>query len=386
MVADAALVHHYPPQMLSADAIGSALAVVTGQVGSGLQPRDRTARRAHAEEVVKVLRAVDSRSLNQRGAPLSDILSASNFMVERFEAASFPDNDQRESVLQLLRKRMGEGLLSPAVFRAVDSLPRPTRGELAKTLSGLPVFPAVALRVLGMVSAADVSFRDLAGLVSSDQVLAGHLLTAANSCLSSPTGRISTIRHAISYVGIEETRRVISAASVRPLFASSGVAELWKHSLETSRLSEELAAQSRRIQKDEAFLTGLVHDIGRLVTLRLSGEASQTLARLAERGCDRTFAEISLFGCDHGELGANVLDAWRFPKNLVDAVLHHHRAEGIENALASLLYLVECRTGCETPVEERGVRRALEQTGISPGWLEGVQPDIGVLWSMCFAA
>ncbi len=384
LIADAALVHHYPPEMLSADTVASALAILTGQGRGGTQARDKALRRVHAQEIVKILKSLHSRSLNQRGTPLPDILSAANSIVERLEADSLTDH--REEVLQVLRKRTGEGLLSPLAFRASSGLPRPSRADLAKTLTGLPVFPAVALQVLAKAATADVSFRELAALASKDQVLAGYLLAAANSCLYSPTGKISTISHAISYVGIEEARRVITAASMRPLFASAGVAQLWKHSLETSRLGEELALRSRGIRKDEGFLAGLVHDLGHLITMRLSGSASQTFVSLMERGCDRAFAELCLFGCDHAQLGADALAAWKFPEHLVNAVLNHHRPERTENPLASLLYLVECRTSCEATPTAATVTYAIDKTRIDPGSLQCTQADIGLLQTMCFAA
>jgi putative nucleotidyltransferase with HDIG domain len=251
----------------------------------------------------------------------------------------------------------------------------------------LPVYPALALRVLALVARGTVSFAELSALVSKDQALAGHLIGAANSCIYSPVGQISTIAHAISYIGLEETRRIITAASLRPLFVSSGIAELWKHSIEMSRWCEEAARTVGGVSKDEAFLAGLVHDVGRLLALKHSGEASVAYVQLMEQGCDPPFAEASVFGCDHAELGADILMVWNFPEHMVEAVLNHHHPGLSRSALGGLLYLAESRNAAENPEPStEGIQHALTVTGLTQESMASVQPEIGLLRSMSFAA
>jgi putative nucleotidyltransferase with HDIG domain len=130
---------------------------------------------------------------------------------------------------------------------------------------------------------------------------------------------------------------------VHPLFASSNLRDLWQHSLDVGRACERMATASGDTHPEEAFLAGLVHDIGRLAIWRLSGDAARSYARLLERGCEPVLAELFLFGYDHGQTGAEILRLWSFPSHLVDAVEHHHRPECSSAPLAALLFMAEAR-------------------------------------------
>ena len=386
LLADAALVHHYPPELLSGNTVGSTLAIMQRQCRVGSQPLGPASRQRYLEELLRLLVSFHSLSLNHRGDTLPGLLIAANYLVEQLETPR-TEGDPREIAIERLRRKNGEGLIPSTAFRAALNLPRPRKYDLARSVAQLPVYPALALRVLALVAGGSVSFAELSALVSKDQALAGHLISAANSCIYSPVGQISTIAHAISYIGLEETRRVITAASLRPLFVSSGTAELWKHSIEMSRWCEEAAGSIGSVSKDEAFLAGLVHDVGRLLALKHSGEASLAYVQLLEQGCDPPFAEASVFGCDHAELGAEILMVWNFPEHLVEAVRHHHHPELSKSALTCLLHLAESRDSAENPEQSTaGVQHALTVTGFTQESMASVQPEIGLLRSMSFAA
>jgi HD-like signal output (HDOD) protein len=386
LIADAAIVHHYPAELLSSETIGSTLTIMQRQCRIEPQTMDASARRRALQELLKVLKSFHSMSLNHRGDTLPGLLTAANWWVELLEAPR-TGVDPRDAALETIRRKSAEGLVPHSAFRAALNLPKPRKEDLARTVTALPVYPALALRVLALAAGDQVSFSELAALVSRDQVLAGHLVGAANSCVFSPVGQISTVPHAISYIGLEETRRVITAAAMRPLFAAGGIAELWKHSLEVSRWCEDLSAGVRGIAKDEAFLAGLVHDVGRLLALKHSGDASRSFVQLTEQGCDPPFAETCIFGCDHAEFGARVLEVWKFPQSMVEAVRCHHRPEESKTRLASLLYLAESRESeADTGTAGPSFEYALTVTGIDRASLDSARPDIGLLRSMAFAA
>jgi putative nucleotidyltransferase with HDIG domain len=383
VLADAGLLHHYPAELVSVETVGSALAIVYRQARVETPRAGAAARRQYLQDLVAVLTSFHSRSLNRPGGPLIALLAAAHFLVERLEATT-TQGDPREALFDALRRKAAEGLIATVAFRACTNLPRPRREDLAQTVSRLPVFPAIALRVLALAASESVSIAELSALVSKDQVLAGHLIAAANSCLYSPTGKISAIGHAMSYVGLDETRRIITAASMRPLFASGGIAGLWKHSLEVARLCEDLAAATRVVRKDEAFLAGLVHDVGRLLAVKHSGEASLTFVRMVEQGCDPAFAETILFGCDHAGLGTEVLRVWKFPERLVDAVRRHHDPERSEGVLASLIYLTESRMPAEIAEPSPAtLEYAAQRVGVSVEASGSAEPDLGLLQGMC---
>jgi putative nucleotidyltransferase with HDIG domain len=149
----------------------------------------------------------------------------------------------------------------------------------------------------------------------------------------------------LNFIGLEAARRIIMASVFQPLFASAGLRTLWRHSVEMAESAAHIAAVSGRVAPNEAFLAGLVHDIGRLALQKLPHEDAVSYARLLERGADPVFAELTLCGFDHGDAGAEILRLWSFPVAVVDAVQHHHWPERVESPLAAVLYLAEENSG-----------------------------------------
>src|ERR1019366_560464 len=85
ILADAALVHHYPPELVSVETVGSALAIISRQARVEIQKAGAAARRQRLQDLVTVLVSFHSRSLSQGGGPLPGLLSAGHFLVERLE-------------------------------------------------------------------------------------------------------------------------------------------------------------------------------------------------------------------------------------------------------------------------------------------------------------
>lgn len=172
------------------------------------------------------------------------------------------------------------------------------------------------------------------------------------------------------------------ASVFQPLFGSASLRDLWRHSLTVAQLTERVALLSARIDPQEAFLAGLVHDIGRLALQKVRHEYVADYQRLTGRGCEPVFAEMVLCGFDHGAIGAEVLRCWSFPEHLIEAVGQHHRPEFGDSLLAAAIYLAEACSGArEDLASEVRVELAEDRLGIAfeipngegapgPGWLE----------------
>ncbi len=336
-------------------------------------------------QTLRALEASDPTTLLRRRERLPDVISVAHVVTEEIEAfmEGASEGDPREATFKRLRRRTEEGLHVRSTYAALLELPRPAKHDLMQAVHRLPVHPAIALKVLRRAANEDVSFQTLAALASQDQTLSGHLIRAANSCLYGAAAQIATLSHAMSFIGLEETRRVLTAAALRPLYASAHTAQLWHHSLRVGRWCETVAAPA----KDEAFLAGLVHDVGRLVTSIYSSDANATWTRLVERGCDGPFAEVLLFGCDHGALGADVLRYWNFPETLIEGITHHHRPERSRTGIASLLFLAETQFPEEnTDPASESIRHALESAGLRSDVMNSFEVELGPLAALTVAA
>ena len=171
----------------------------------------------------------------------------------------------------------------------------------------------------------------------------------------------------------------IAAAAFRPLFSLPSMRSLLQHALEAAELAHHLAARVPAINREEAFLCGLLHDIGKLLIERLNLFDSATMRGLLDHGCPPVYAENFLIGCDHGKAGGDLAASWRVPARYVEAIRCHHQPEGIDSPLAHLLYLVEWRLGhLEDMPSAHRVGLCLRSTGVTEhslaAWNNGREP------------
>jgi hypothetical protein len=162
-----------------------------------------------------------------------------------------------------------------------------------------------------------------------------------------------------------------SAAGQTDRITATVFRPLLQHALEAAELAHRLAAQAPAIDSEEAFLCGLLHDIGKLPIDRLNLFDSATMRGLLDHGCPPGCAENFLIGCDRGKAGGGLAASWRLPARYVEAIRCHHRPERIDSPLAHLLCLVEWRLGHleDTPSAHRvGLR--LRSTGVTEHTLE----------------
>ena len=217
-----------------------------------------------------------------------------------------------------------------------------SRADVSRVIDRLPVFPRAAREVVRLIANADVGPREMESVASLDPVLAGRLIQTANSAYYSPQQPIGSVLSAVSYIGTETARRVLLAAAIRGNFSSPQAHQLWNHSLEVAQTAELVALHSSaKIDPSQAFLAGLIHDVGRLAFAIMPLAFQERFRRLTDGGCPSVEVEMCLSGRCHGEVGAETLAQWKFPADIVEAVRWHHRPERSAQPLSSLLYLAE---------------------------------------------
>ena len=323
VVEQAALCHHFSHIALDDHSRHSLL--------NDLKIEETQGRAVLPDEVALLLQTFWGRfaSSDPSIAKLAAVLEICDDFDQFFEAEPLAEVDAPESA-----NRSVEALFS---YLQVTS-----RADVSRVIDRLPVFPRAAQEVVKCVSSADASVHDLERVASLDPVMSGLLIQAANSSYYSPRLPIAGIRHAISYIGIEATRKILLASTFRANFASMRLHQLWNHSLDVAQTAERLAIRSTTmLDPSEAFLAGLVHDVGRLAFSIMPAAFLERFYRLTDRGCPAVEVETCLSGLCHGEVGAETLNQWKFPATQVEAVRWHHRPERSPSAIAALLYLAE---------------------------------------------
>ena len=264
-----------------------------------------------------------------------------------------------------------------------------SRADVTRVIERLPVFPRAAREVVRQVTNPDAGPRELAAVCSLDPVLAGRLIQIANSAFYSPRLPIGTIVHAVSFIGTETARRVLLAAALRGNFASPQSHHIWNHSLDVAQTAEMLALHcSKKVDPSQAFLAGLIHDIGRLAFSIMPPAFLERFHRLTDGGCPPVEVEMCLSGRCHGEVGSETLAQWKFPPEIVEAVRWHHQPERSELPLSSLLYLAEFITDSQEDLPSFiRLNTACRQAGITMAALTDLRhQDSGGLESLRFAA
>ncbi|MBI4913063.1 MAG: HDOD domain-containing protein [Acidobacteria bacterium] len=199
--------------------------------------------------------------------------------------------------------------------------------------SRLPVLPEVTARVLALADAPDSSAKEMARAVESDPALSVRLLKLANSGFYGQRGHIATPTRAVVVLGFKTIRSLALAVwthALRSPFSDPqerGLMQvLLAHGLATGVAAGLLAARVQRPLEEDAFMAGLLHDIGRVALLSQMGPAYRALVLAPAEGAGRALheAEREVLGFDHRDLGAALMSAWGLPPFLGDVAAGHH--------------------------------------------------------------
>jgi putative nucleotidyltransferase with HDIG domain len=193
----------------------------------------------------------------------------------------------------------------------------------------LPSLPAVVMELLSSIEQDDVDISVLAKKVSYDQALTAKTLRLANSSTYGLQVKVTTIQQAITFLGFQTTRNLITAAAITGCFPSGRCVgfhdkAFWRHSIATAACARALARRMR-FNQDIAFTAGLLHDIGRLVLVTGHPDAyAQVVAWHAQHGGDWQDAEQAVLGIDHIDAGVALADHWNFSSTMRQAIAYHH--------------------------------------------------------------
>ena len=209
-----------------------------------------------------------------------------------------------------------------------------TANELVSHVKNLPPISQAALRLVSLLDQPTVSNDDVVAVLRYDNVLTAKLLRACNSPYFGLEEPVRSVDQAVLILGHQQILHIVltlafGGAMMAPLPGYAVEAnELWQHSLTTAMAAEVIANEYPELNAETpvAFTAGLLHDIGKLVLGQtLTPDSQQAIRSLISRGqLSRVEAERQVLGTDHAEVGANLLESWRVPGDIVEAVAHHH--------------------------------------------------------------
>ncbi|MBI4879370.1 MAG: HDOD domain-containing protein [Planctomycetes bacterium] len=233
-----------------------------------------------------------------------------------------------------------------------DLLPEALRENLIRLIEAgrleLPVLPDAANQVISASFDEDCDLARLAEVIGRDPFMTGHVLRIANSALYGAAARIDSLQQALSRLGLARIREIAILVSCESrVFKVAGfdepVHEMLRHSVATAAFSQEIA-RLRGWSADEAFLCGLLHDVGKPVLLQAIVDLKARMGVKARRMLVIPREDIEALAVEfHCEVGADLIGSWQLTPQLAEAVRFHHdpRAAPQEPQHAALVRIAD---------------------------------------------
>jgi putative nucleotidyltransferase with HDIG domain len=200
--------------------------------------------------------------------------------------------------------------------------------QIVANVRDLPTLPLIVTELISTFGQADVSTGELAAKVSKDQALTAKTLRLANSSFYGLQCKVRTIEQAIAVLGFDSVRALVTSAGIIGNFPSGGgtfdFTAFWRHAVGSALCAKSLAKLAG-CNQEFAFVSGLLHDIGRLVLV--TGFPDQYADVVAHRGAndsDMIDAERAVLGLDHAVVGRALAQHWKFPELIQRAIANHH--------------------------------------------------------------
>lgn len=255
--------------------------------------------------------------------------------------------------------------------------------------------PEVLLKLNDVIARADASAADVAKVVSADPAVATNMLRIVNSAYYGLQVRVSSISLAISVMGFNMTKKVALKAAVFSAFGKRrdkiqhfDPSFFWKHAVFVGVAARSLAGASdvfKDMHAEDAYMTGLLHDIGKIILMEKACPRYLAMLRKAVQ-TKRAEAEVELedFGYTHADVGSVLAIKWSLPEDLAIAIRYHHSPakDPFHRSLSSLIHLADSlawRAGTPstvgTPLPQLD-HEVYSATGLDPARVEELLPQI----------
>lgn len=220
-----------------------------------------------------------------------------------------------------------------------NNLHLPSKSDIGKVLNledkKLPSFPQVAAKLLEAYRDDSASLEDLSKIVETDPGLSVRILELVNSAAYGLGRKITALSEAMVYIGLDETKKLAIEMTVfDKLFKSQQSGEFdcllfWRHCLSVAVLSAEIAKATHYPEPEEAYISGLLHDVGKIfLNIRGRKNYSEFILQLTTSTDQVIENERSFIGLGHDDIGAYLCALWKLPDKFVKVVKYHHQSFG----------------------------------------------------------
>lgn len=241
------------------------------------------------------------------------------------------------------------------------------------TLDRLPSLPQVLTKILDAIHSERADFQHIATIIRHDSAMAVRLLSIANSSYYGRGSACQTIERALLLLGTETVKTIVITAAIKQFFNrfhprdKPFVKAFWRRSLITANFAHILANLTSYSAPDEAYLCGLLMDVGQLVLLnRYERAYIDTWSNAADDGA-LLKAEREQFQRTHCDIGADMIDAWQLGGFMGDAVRFHHEASAQILDAHHLVKIINLSSSLSAagPISDEAIAQSYELFGLT---------------------
>lgn len=202
--------------------------------------------------------------------------------------------------------------------------------RLFKRISEVSSLPAVAVRIIEVANDSTTGAEDLHEVVQFDAALAMRIMRTVNSSYYSLQNKVADLRLAITLLGFKEVRNLAMTAYVAQLFKKApgygtySREGLWNHLIGAGAATQLIAQICRRVPPAEAYLAGLLHDLGLILIDQYLHKPFCKIVDALNNDTPICQVESEILGFDHTELGEFVAARWHLPEHLTTTIRYHH--------------------------------------------------------------
>lgn len=260
-------------------------------------------------------------------------------------------------------------------------------------ISHIATLPEVTMKIIKLVEDPDSTAQDLNNVISNDPALGARILKVVNSAFYGLPGQIGSINRAIVLLGLNAVKNIAIAASLAKLFRGGKIAanfdarDLWHNAIASACATRLLAEKIHLGLPDEAFLSGLIHDIGIMVEIQARRNQFVEILQKLEQDPTKTLrqAETEVLGANHEQFGQGLCKLWKFPQSFQYVTGFHHRPKDLasgQRTLTGLVYVADVITkqlgigftaGTESKEVDPGL---LKELGLTEGMLKEVADQL----------
>ncbi|MBK8267459.1 MAG: HDOD domain-containing protein [Planctomycetes bacterium] len=252
----------------------------------------------------------------------------------------------------------------------------------------IATMPEVTVKIIDIVENPKSKMEDLHDVIRNDPALSARILKVVNSALYGLPASVANIDRAIVLLGLSAVKNIAIATSMTHLFnGQSGIAgfslnDIWRHSVGMGVGAKLVYSSRKRPGGDEAFLAGLIADLGMLIERQALGQQmAEVIQHFLEDGGDYCALEQEYMGANHQQFGLAITKQWRFPDAICKTNGYHHDPLSLpvkDRELPMSVYLADvlaCRLQvgfCTMPADQPIEQEVINELGMTDGMLASI--------------